>query len=131
MKKTCLRRQTICNIPRKVHNKYSQSRQNYKHKMVDTQNMNNVITQEAIVTSTVAVQVIAVSRTELSIMPRHKSINMGIKLGRPALKQPTFDRNVTDKYTKLKNFILAVNNIFQTYITNYADRVTITKKLAK
>ena len=37
------------------------------------------------------------------------------KIGGPAMKQPTFNWEVEDKYIKLKTFRLEVNIIFMTY----------------
>ena len=58
---------------------------------------------------------------------------MGPRLDRPSLKQPLFDWNATkqplfdwnatDKYAELINFMLEVNNIFQTHATNNGDTV--------
>ena len=39
------------------------------------------------------------------------------------LKWSTFDCSSKDKYQELKNFRLEVNNIFQLYNINYAERV--------
>ena len=41
----------------------------------------------------------------------------GPRLGSHAMKQPTFDWNVQDKYSDLKTFQLEVNNILSTYNT--------------
>ena len=75
----------------------------------------------------VAVQAMAVTTAKEGIMARSKSVSMGPKLGRPTWKQPAFDWSATDKYTEPRNFKLEVNNIFQTYNTNNADRIPIVK----
>ena len=41
----------------------------------------------------------------------------GPKIGGPTLKQPMFNWEVPDKYTKLKTFKLEVNNVLSTYST--------------
>ena len=41
--------------------------------------------------------------------------NAGPGLGRPLMKQPTFNWKAEDKYNELKNFRLEVNNIFKLY----------------
>ena len=38
------------------------------------------------------------------------------RLGRPIMKQPTFNWEAEDKYNELKNFRLGVNNITKSYL---------------
>ena len=51
----------------------------------------------------------------------------GPKLGGPALKQPQFNWEGTDKYTEWKAFILKVRNILSTYNAQEQDKITIVK----
>ena len=51
----------------------------------------------------------------------------GPKIGRPAMKQPTFNWEAEDKYSKLKTFRLEVNNILMTYSTPQADQLAMVK----
>ena len=49
----------------------------------------------------------------------------GPKLGGPALKQPTFDWEVPDKYTELKTFKLDVSNLLSTYGMPEAEKLAV------
>ena len=51
----------------------------------------------------------------------------GPKIGSPTMKQPTFNRNAHDKYSKLKTFGLEVNNILSTYNTPQTDKLVLVK----
>ena len=51
----------------------------------------------------------------------------GPKLGGPALKQPQFNWEATDKYTEWKTFILKVGNVLSTYNAQEQDKITIVK----
>ena len=51
----------------------------------------------------------------------------GPKLGGPALKQPTFDWEVSDKYTELKTFKLEVSNVLSTYGMPEAEKLVVVK----
>ena len=42
----------------------------------------------------------------------------GPKIGGPAMKQPTFNWEADDKYSKLKTFSLDINNILTMYDTS-------------
>ena len=55
-----------------------------------------------------AMQAMAVARAE-------RTQNMVPRLGRPTMKQPTFKWEAVEKYNKLKNFRLEVDNIFKLY----------------
>ena len=52
----------------------------------------------------------------------------GPKIGCPAMKQPTFDWDTEDEYSKLKTFRLEVNNILSTYNTPQIDKLALVKK---
>ena len=51
----------------------------------------------------------------------------GPKIGGPAMKQPLFDWNAEDKYSKLKTFRLKVNNVLSTYNTPQTDSLAVVK----
>ena len=51
----------------------------------------------------------------------------GPKLGSPALKQPQFNLEATNKYTEWKAFILKVRNVLSTYNAQEQDKITIVK----
>ena len=53
--------------------------------------------------------------------------NAGPKIGGPAMKQPSFDWEVDDKYTELKNFRWVVNNICRSYNTLHTEQLAIVK----
>ena len=69
----------------------------------------------------VAIQVMAAAVTE---RPQNMA---GPKIGRPAMKQPTFNWETEDKYSKLKTFRLEVNNILSTYNTPQAEQLVMVK----
>ena len=47
----------------------------------------------------------------------------GPKLGGPALRQPQFNWEATDKYTEWKAFILEVRNVLSTYNAKDQDKI--------
>ena len=51
----------------------------------------------------------------------------GPNLGSPTLKQPSFNWEVPDKYTKLKTFTLEVNNVLSTYNMPEAEKLGVVK----
>ena len=62
----------------------------------------------------VAGQAMVVARAENST--RHeRTQNAGPRIGRPMMKQPTFNWKAKDKYNELKNFSLEVNYVFKSY----------------
>ena len=56
---------------------------------------------------------------------RSTAMIAGPKIGRPFLKQSLFDWSARDKYVKLRNFQMEVNNIIITYNTNNAEKLPI------
>ena len=62
-------------------------------------------------------------------LPKMVPASMGPKPGTSALKQLPFDSISLDKYIKLKNLRLEVNDIFKTHNTNQTDIVHIIKNL--
>ena len=53
----------------------------------------------------------------------------GPKIGSCAMKQPTFDWNAEDKYSKLKTFRLEVNNVFSMYNALQTYKLAVVKNL--
>ena len=51
----------------------------------------------------------------------------GPKIGRPTMKQPTFNWEADDKYNELKTFRLEVNNILTMYNTLQTEQLEIVK----
>ena len=51
----------------------------------------------------------------------------GHKQGGTAMKQPTFNWELEDKYIELKTFKLKVNNIFSTYNTMHDEQLVMVK----
>ena len=51
----------------------------------------------------------------------------GPKLGRPVMKQPSFNGEADNKYSELKTFRLEINNILTTYNTPQADQLRMVK----
>ena len=56
-----------------------------------------------------------------------KPTNMGLKLGGPTLKQPTFSSGAMDKCTELRNFRLEVNSILYKYSVNNTEKLQVIK----
>ena len=69
----------------------------------------------------VAIQTMAAATAE-----RPQSV-AGPKTDRPAMKQPSFNWEADDKYSKCKNFRLEVNNIISSYNTLHAEQLVIVK----
>ena len=68
-----------------------------------------------------AIQAMAAATTE-----RPKNV-VELKIGRPAIKQLSFNWKADDKYRKLTNFRLEVNNILASYNTLHAEQSAIVK----
>ena len=49
------------------------------------------------------------------------------KIGGPAMKQPSFNWEADDKYSKLKTFRLEVNNILTMYNTPQTEQLAMAK----
>ena len=81
-------------------------------------NANEAIVQAVVEETTVAIQVMTVNGVE-------RTQNVGPKLGRPIMRQLTFNWSFTDKYAELRNFKLEVENMFQNYSISKAERVPI------
>ena len=87
--------------------------------------------EQVIVSETIAKAVAEATRTAIQAMAAAASErpkNMaGPKIGGPAMKQPTFNWEVEDKYIKLKTFKLEVNNILTTYSRPQAQQLAMVK----
>ena len=83
--------------------------------------MNEAITKAVAKAMRAAIQTMADATVE-----RPQSV-AGPKKGRPAMKQPTFNWDKKDKYSKLKTFRLEVNNILSTYNTPQTEQLAIAK----
>ena len=70
------------------------------------------------------IQAMAVTRAE-------RTQNMGPRLGRPMMKQPTFNCEAQDKYNEPTIFRLEVNNIFKLYSMQQTEQIAISKRLAR
>ena len=68
-----------------------------------------------------AIQAMAAAMTE-----RPQSMT-GPKIGRPAMKQLTFNWEADDKYSKLKTLVLEVNNILTTYNMPRTEELAMVK----
>ena len=71
-------------------------------------NTNEAVVQAVAEATRAAIQAMAVAGAE-------RTQNAGPRLGRPMMKQPTFNWEVADKYIELANFRLEVNNTFKLY----------------
>ena len=86
-------------------------------------NVNEAIAQ-AVAETRAAIQAMAPAGAE-------RTQNVGPRLGRQMMKQPTFNWEAEDKYNELKNFRLEVNNTFKSYNTPQTEELAIIKKLAR
>ena len=73
-------------------------------------------------TTRVAIQAMAVATAE---RPQSAA---GPKIGRPVMKQPTFNWEAEDKYSKLKTLRLEVNNVLMTYSTPQTEQLVMVKR---
>ena len=83
--------------------------------------MNETITKAMAEATRVAIQ--AMAETQAQRMPN----TSGPKVGGPTLRQPSFDWEATDKYTKWKAFILKVRNVMTTYNLQEMDKIAMVK----
>ena len=89
--------------------------------MEDQVAMNKVITKAMAEATRVAIQAIA------EVQSQRLEGQRGPKLGGPALKQPQFNWEATDKYTEWKEFILEVRNILSMCNAQEQDKITMVK----
>ena len=83
--------------------------------------MSNVIGKAVAEATKIAIQTMADIRGQ-QIDSQH-----GPRLGSPALKQPTFNWEATDKYTEWKAFTLKVQNVISSYNVQEGEKITIIK----
>ena len=83
--------------------------------------MNTVITKAVAEATRIVIQTMAESQAQR--VPN----TARPKLGSPALKQPDFNWEAPDKYTKWKTFILEVRNVLSTYNAQQADKIAMVK----
>ena len=89
--------------------------------MADQAAMNKAIAKAMAEAIRVAIQ--AMAEAQAQRMPN----TSGPKVGGPMLKQPSFNWEVTDKYTEWKAFILEVRNLLSTYNVQETDKITMVK----
>ena len=89
--------------------------------MEDQVAMNKAIAKAVAEATRVAIQAIA------EVQSQRSEGQQGPKVGGPALKQPQFNWDATDKYTEWKAFILEVRNILSTYNAQEQDKITMVK----
>ena len=79
--------------------------------MASEQVMSDAIARAVAETTSIAIQTMAEAQAE--------GIHdiTGPKIVHPAMKQPVFDLNAEDKYSKLKTFRLELNNVLSMYNT--------------
>ena len=85
------------------------------------QNMSNVIAKVVAEATKIAIQTMA------DIQVQQIDSQHGPRLGSPALKQPTFNWEATDKNTKWKAFTLEVQNVIPSYKVQEGEKITIIK----
>ena len=85
------------------------------------------ITNKAIAKAVAEVTRVAIQATAAATAERPQS-TLGHKIGRPAMKQLSFNWEADDKYSKLKNFRLEVNNIISSYNTPHVGRAASNSK---
>ena len=90
--------------------------------------------EQVIVSEAIAKAVAKVTRAAIQAMvaatAERPQSTAGPKMGGPPMKQPTFNWEAKDKYSKLKTFRLEVDNILMTYSTPQAEQLAMVKKLA-
>ena len=89
----------------------------------------HIIASEQTNTNEAIMQAVAeATRAAIQAMVRAERIqDTGSRLGRLIMKQPTFTWEAEDKYNKLKNFRLELNNIFKSYLMPKAEQIAIIK----
>ena len=90
-------------------------------KMADQTVMSEAITKAVVDATRIAIQTMA------EMPPQRSESQRGPKLGGPALKQPQFNWEAAEKYTKWKAFTLEARNVLSTYNTQEQDKIAIVK----
>ena len=89
--------------------------------MADKRAMNEVITKAMAEATRIAIQPMAMTQVQRT------QNTSGPKIGGPVLKQPSFNREATDKYTEWKAFTLKVRNVLSTYNIQEMDIIAMVK----
>ena len=84
------------------------------------------IANEAIAKAVPEVIRVAIQAMAAATAERPQS-TVGPKIGRPTMKQSSFNWQVDDKYSEPKNIRLEVNNISTSYNTHHTDQLAIVK----
>ena len=84
------------------------------------------ITNQAIAKAVAEVTMEAIQDMSAAMAERPPSM-AGPKVDRPAMKQPNFNWEADDKYTKLKTLMLDANNIISSYNTPSAEHLAVVK----
>ena len=87
--------------------------------------------EQALANDAIAKAVAKVTGAAIQAMPaatseRPQSVS-GCKIGRPAMKLPTFNWEADNKYSELKTFRLEVKNILTTYNTLQIEQLAMEK----
>ena len=88
------------------------------------------ITNEAIakaVAEVTRVAIQAMAAAAAAAAAKRPQSTVESKMGRPPMKQPSFNWEADDKYSKLKNFRLEVNKIMSSCNTPHAKQLSIVK----
>ena len=88
------------------------------------------IANEAIAKAVAETMKATIQAMAAAIAERPQSM-AGLKIGRPAMKQPSINWDADDKYSQIKKFRLEVNNILATYNTPQTEQLAIVKKLVR
>ena len=87
--------------------------------------------EQAIANKMIAKAVAKVTRAAIQAMAavtaKRPQSMAGPKIGGPAMKQPIFNGEADDKYSKLKTFRLEVSNILTTYNTPQTEQLAMVK----
>ena len=90
-----------------------------------------MVSEEAIANEAIAKPVAEMMKAAVQTMAaasaERPQSTVGPKIGGPAMKQPSFNWEADNKYSKLRNFRLEVNNILVTYNTHQAEQLAIVK----
>ena len=89
--------------------------------MEDQVAMNKTIAKAVAEATRVTIQAIA------EVQSQRSEGQQGPSLGGPALKQPQFNWEATDKYIEWKVFILEVRNILSMYNAQEQNKITMVK----
>ena len=87
---------------------------------------NQAVMNEAIIKAVAEATRVAI-RAFVETQSQRPEGQQGPKLGCPALRQPQFNWEATDKYTKWKMFIPEVRNVLSTYNAQDQDKIAIVK----